>query len=200
MDTLEDLASRLAGDLSRLTWNRCPCEDPEEVLAAATLVNKLARQLDSPGASRLDPDADTSAAGSEGAAVVKTCEEKQAALVVDGECEDRLTASEFLAANGYAVLQACDGEEAFAAAEQHAGPIRLLLTNVLLPDVSGRELAERLALLQPDVSVIYMSGYTDDEILHYGVLGPEVLTLQKPIQVEALAERVAAALRPLQPV
>ena len=75
-------------------------------------------------------------------------------------------------------------------AERHAGPIHLLLTDVIMPRLSGRALVERLRPLRPEMQVLYMSGYTDDAIVRHGVLDPDTLFIQKPFSPAALGHKV----------
>ena len=95
---------------------------------------------------------------------------------------------------GYTVLEAGDTDEALAAAKKHAGPIHLLIADVVLPGPSGRELARRLAASRPDTRVLYVSGYTDDAIVHHGMLEPGLNFLQKPFTPAVLARKVRAVL------
>ncbi len=115
-------------------------------------------------------------------------------LVVEDEPEVRDLAREILEASGYRVLQAGDPQDAVLIAERHAGPIRLLLTDVIMPRQSGRALAERLRPLRPELQVLYMSGYTNDAIVRHGVLEPDTLFIQKPFTPEALGRKVREAL------
>ena len=92
--------------------------------------------------------------------------------------------------SGYSVLMACGGEEALLLSGRHAGAIHLLVTDVVMPGLGGRELAERLVPLRPDMKVLYMSGYTDDAVVRYGVLVEEAAYLQKPFTPDALLQRV----------
>ncbi|MEK7372462.1 MAG: PAS domain S-box protein [candidate division NC10 bacterium] len=111
-------------------------------------------------------------------------------LLTEDAVDLRTLAREVLTRRGYLVLDAADGAEALALAERHPGPIHLLLTDVVMPRVSGRELAEHLAAKHPAMKVLYMSGYTDDAVLRHGVLRSEVAFLQKPFGPGALARKV----------
>ena len=93
-----------------------------------------------------------------------------------------------------AVLAAGEGQEALHAANEHDGPIHLLLTDVVMPNMGGRELAERLASVRRETKVLYLSGYTDDAIVHHGVLEPGIAFLQKPFTPQALARKVREVL------
>jgi CheY-like chemotaxis protein len=95
-----------------------------------------------------------------------------------------------LEARGYRVLLAGAGAEALTLVEQHAGQISLLISDVVMPDMSGRELANRVAQIRPDMHVLFVSGYTDETIAHHGVLEQGVNFLQKPFTPDALARTV----------
>jgi PAS domain S-box-containing protein len=111
-------------------------------------------------------------------------------LIVEDEDEVRTLAGEVLASYGYEVLQARTPAEALLIAERHTGPIPLLLTDVIMPGMSGRILAERLAPLRPEMNVLYMSGYTDEAIVHHGTLDAGTPFIQKPFTPDALAAGV----------
>ena len=91
---------------------------------------------------------------------------------------------------GYKVLEAPNGKAALRFADDRSRPIHLLLTDVVMPELSGRQLAEQFMALRPEVRVIYMSGYTDDAVIRHGVLEPGMVYLQKPFTPEMLAQRV----------
>jgi len=110
-------------------------------------------------------------------------------LAEDEEAVRKLT-RRVLEAHGYTVLTAADGQEALRVAEGHTGPIHLLLTDVVMPNMGGRQLAERLVSGRPDTNVLYLSGYTDDAIVHHGVLEPGIAFLQKPFTPQGLARKV----------
>jgi DNA-binding response OmpR family regulator len=95
---------------------------------------------------------------------------------------------------GYTVLAAPNGADALDVAARSGGPIHLLLTDVVMQGMSGRELAERLTAQQPETRVLYMSGYTDDAIGRHGVLERGTRFLQKPFTASMLLGRVREAL------
>jgi PAS domain S-box-containing protein len=115
-------------------------------------------------------------------------------LVVEDQAEVRRLTHRVLAARGYRVLVAADGPEALRVAEQHPDPIHLLVTDVIMPGMSGREVALLLSPQRPAMKVLYLSGYADESIVHHGVLEPGIAFLQKPFTVEALARKVREVL------
>ncbi|HEY0704046.1 MAG TPA: CHASE4 domain-containing protein [Candidatus Acidoferrales bacterium] len=115
-------------------------------------------------------------------------------LLVEDEESVRELVSEYLQARGYRILEASDGVVALDLAAKHAGPIQLLITDVVMPRISGRELATRLAGRQPGLKVLYISGYTDDSIFRHGVLEGGMSFLQKPFNLKAIAQKVREVL------
>jgi CheY-like chemotaxis protein len=115
-------------------------------------------------------------------------------LVVEDEQEVRTTVEQFLAQLGYQVLQAAQPEAALALAARQAGAIDLLLTDVVMPGMSGRELAHRLRPTRPALRVLYMSGYTANVIAHHGVLDADIAFLPKPFTRDELARKVREVL------
>ena len=111
-------------------------------------------------------------------------------LLVEDEEGVRQLAREYLETNGYTVLEAEDGHTALELAGMHAGPIQLLMTDVVMPGISGRELAERVAKSRPEMKVLYMSGYTDQAVVHHGILDTGAVLLQKPFTMATLASKL----------
>jgi CheY-like chemotaxis protein/two-component sensor histidine kinase len=116
-------------------------------------------------------------------------------LLVEDEPLVRDLAHRLLNQQGYNVLEAANGVQALRVAQEHAGEnIHLLLTDVVMPQMGGKELADQLKMLRPDVKVLYTSGYTDDAIVHHGVLEPGTNFLQKPFSHKTLSHKVREAL------
>lgn len=115
-------------------------------------------------------------------------------LVVEDEEAVRRLVCAVLRRCGYTVLEAPDGEAALQICERHEERIHLVVTDVVMPHMSGRELADRLAASQEPVKVLYMSGYTDDAILQHGVLEPGTAFLQKPFIPDVLVQKVREVL------
>jgi len=115
-------------------------------------------------------------------------------LVVEDAPAVRAVTRQVLERQGYTVLEAPSGEAALVLATKHQGPIQLLLTDVVMPGVSGRQLAELLAPLRPDMLVLYTSGYTDDSVVRHRVLESGIAYLQKPFTPDGLARKVREVL------
>jgi two-component system cell cycle sensor histidine kinase/response regulator CckA len=111
-------------------------------------------------------------------------------LLVEDEKGVRELAREYLASSGYTVIEAEDGHTALELAAMHVGQIHLLLTDVVMPGISGRELAERVSQIRPGIKIIYMSGYTDQAVVHHGILRNDAVLLQKPFTLMTLAGKL----------
>jgi two-component system, cell cycle sensor histidine kinase and response regulator CckA len=115
-------------------------------------------------------------------------------LLVEDEEQVRAVARGILLRLGYQVLEASTPEDAVQASVRHAGAIDLLLSDVVMPQMSGPELARALAPMRPSMKVLFMSGYTDDSVVHHGLLESGVAFLQKPITLETLGKKVRQSL------
>ena len=116
-------------------------------------------------------------------------------LFVEDEQSVRELVRDYLTGVGYRVLDAGDGVEALGAAKAHMGTIHILITDVVMPRLSGRDLATKLSSERPDMKVLFISGYTDDTIVRHGVLEGGVAFLQKPFNLKALAEKIREVLK-----
>jgi CheY-like chemotaxis protein len=110
--------------------------------------------------------------------------------VVEDESELRRLVREDLENQGYTVLEASDGASAIEVSKAHAGPIHLLLTDVIMPGMNGSELARRLSILRPEMKALFMSGYTDNAIAHEGMGEEGISLLRKPFALSTLRANV----------
>jgi PAS domain S-box-containing protein len=115
-------------------------------------------------------------------------------LLVEDETNLRYLARQFLEKQGYRVIEAADGAVAMQIAVAHEGVIHLLLTDVIMPGMNGRELAQRISEIRPNTKVLYMSGYTENVIGHNGTLDAGVRLLQKPFTLRELKNKVREVL------
>jgi two-component system cell cycle sensor histidine kinase/response regulator CckA len=115
-------------------------------------------------------------------------------LIVEDDKEVRNLTVRILKRQGYTVLDGSYGDEAFNVCRQHKGPIHLLVTDVVMPGMDGRTLSECLSQLHPEMKVLYMSGYTDDAIVHHGVMAKGMNYIQKPFTVNGLTKKVREVL------
>ncbi len=115
---------------------------------------------------------------------------RETILLVEDDPAVRTLVVRILQSCGYTVLTAADGREALTLSKSHVGGVDMLISDVVIPHFSGRELAEEVQRLRPGIHVLFISGYTDDEVLRRGVLGAHMAFLQKPFTAQALAQRV----------
>jgi len=132
------------------------------------------------------------------AEIAATCESDlnghETVLVVEDQIEVRRLAVAALQLYGYHVLQAPDGNAALLICEQFAGTIDLLLTDVIMPGMTGRDLADRVSQRRPNTRILFVSGYPESAISYRGVLQSEVAYLQKPFTPQSLAQKVRSTL------
>ncbi len=121
---------------------------------------------------------------------------RETVLLVEDEDMVRTLVKEILQREGYTVLEAHDGTEAVHLCQQQVGPVHLLVTDVVMPHMSGRELAEKVLLLHPETRVLFMSGYTDNISLQSGILKKETSFIAKPFTPDLLASKVREVLQP----
>jgi DNA-binding NtrC family response regulator len=115
-------------------------------------------------------------------------------LLVEDDDRVRALVSTMLRKNGFTVLLASAGDQALEIAARHRGHVDLLLTDVLMPGLNGRLLSERLTATRPETRVLYMSGYSDDEILRLGVKKAAAHFIQKPFSVDTLVHKIRQTL------
>ena len=127
-------------------------------------------------------------------APIEDLDGSETVLIVEDDGSLRKLARTILKEKGYKVLEAENGEEALKVSEAHDGMIDLMITDVVMPKMGGKEIAERLQPLYPQMKVIYMSGYTDNAIVHHGVLAPGLNFLEKPFSPKVLARKVREVL------
>ncbi len=115
-------------------------------------------------------------------------------LLVEDEEQVRAVLLSSLRRQGYQVLVAQNAEQALLLSEKHSGKIDLLLTDVVMPQMSGPELAKRVKIVRPETKILCVSGYTDDSVVRHGALEPGMAFLQKPLTPGALARKVREVL------
>lgn len=121
-------------------------------------------------------------------------EETRTILLVDDDSIVREIASEILTMQGYHVIEAPNGHEALQRMSNGNGPIHLLLTDIMMPGMNGRELAEQLIVRQPTLRVVFMSGYNEDDLLRKGISSRSVTFVAKPFTIQSLSSAVKAVL------
>ncbi len=115
-------------------------------------------------------------------------------LVVEDEASVRALTSRILRGHGYRVLHAANGIEALEIAQKYEGAIHLLITDVVMPGMGGKALVSQLKTIRPETKVLYVSGYTDNAIVHHGILDSGVAFLQKPFTVDGLVRKARAVM------
>jgi two-component system cell cycle sensor histidine kinase/response regulator CckA len=120
-------------------------------------------------------------------------------LLVEDERGVRELTREYLETSGYTVIEAANGEVALQRAREHAGPIHALITDVVMPGLSGRDLSEQMIKLRPKIKVLYMSGYTDQSAFRNGMLEKGAELLQKPFGMSTLASKLREVLSNTRP-
>ncbi len=125
---------------------------------------------------------------------IPTARGSEIVLLVEDEDAVRSLVRGVLRSRGYTVLEAPNATEAMRISREYAGAIDVLLTDVVMPDISGRELADQLCRARPEMRLLYMSGYTEDTIVHHGVMSSDVGFIQKPFTPEVLLRKVRETL------
>jgi len=156
--------------------------EPDKGTTFKIYLPRIAETVESVAQVASSADSDTTAPGME------------TILVVEDEANLRYLARQFLEKQGYRVIEAADGAVAMQIAVAHEGMIHLLLTDVVMPGMNGRELAQRISEIRPNVKVLFMSGYTENVIGHNGTLDAGVRLLQKPFTLRDLRNKVREVL------
>ncbi len=140
------------------------------------------------------PRADVEAEAAGPAPAVTSLRGAETILLVEDQEQVRGAAHAILKQCGYRVLVAASPPEALSLCEAHSGPIHLILTDVVMPQMSGTALVQEVRALRPTIKVLYMSGYTDDSVVRHGILESELAFLQKPFTPESLSRKLRAVL------
>jgi len=115
-------------------------------------------------------------------------------LLVEDEAAVRRCVREYLTAQGYTVLEAVNGEEALKVSRAYCGPIQIMLTDVVMPQMSGPKVAEQLAAERPQMKILFASGYAESTVLRHGKIDVTAQFIEKPFSLSALASKIHDAL------
>jgi two-component system cell cycle sensor histidine kinase/response regulator CckA len=136
---------------------------------------------------RVQGEADKSSAD---ARVESDLRGSETVLVVEDEPSVRALAVRILRERGYTVIEASNGKDALRTAHEYAGEIHLVLTDVVMPEMNGKVLVSQIKAARPGIRALFVSGYTDNAVVHHGILEPSVAFLQKPFAGNVLASKV----------
>lgn len=140
------------------------------------------------------PHTDVASSATQAPEASGTSAVSETVLVVEDQDEVRDLAANLLRAQGYSILEARDGPQALLSVEHYAGPIHLMLTDVVMPGMNGKELADRVQQLRPGICVLFMSGYVENVIANRGAMGSGMDYIDKPFTSNRLADKVRALL------
>jgi len=115
-------------------------------------------------------------------------------LLIEDDVTVRSAVSMMLTTRGYAIMEAADGDEAIALSDTSEQPIHLVLSDLMMPGLSGQQSVDRIRQSRPEIMALYMSGYTDDSMIQAGLLGSKTSFIQKPFSGEEIAARVRGLL------
>ncbi len=176
--------SRAYGTIRQWGGDIALSNDPMEGPVVSVFLSRVQETVENP----VEPKAVEAATPGETAAHLQTI------LVVEDEAGIRALVRKILRRQGYEVLEAANGEEALALCRDYGGKIDLLITDVIMPEVGGRELVDRFHQLRGAAKVLYVSGYTDDATIYAGKFPPGTAFLQKPFTLGALLDKVKEVL------
>ena len=181
-DDISSAVSRAYGTIRQWGGDIAVSNEPSEGLVVSVFLPRIQEVIEG------QPEAKPSEAAPAEPSSLETI------LVVEDEAGIRALVRKILRRQGYEVLEAENGEEALAICREHPGPIELLITDVIMPELGGRELVDRFHELRAEARVLYVSGYTDDATIYAGKFPPGTAFLQKPFTLGALLDKVKEVL------